>query len=135
MLVFDTEPDIDFFYGGESDSEEEFWEDEDDENGEFDPLLPRETHSMICKGVERSNMLIKSTAEGHYTADYPDDEVDSDDEYDQNPYSFRTGNASDMEEYGVEDDAYSVPSDDENRGNDGYRPKFSTKPWMKEQNI
>ena len=28
-------------------------------------------------------------AENHYSADYPDDEVDSDDEYDRNPYEYR----------------------------------------------
>lgn len=34
LLVFDTEPDMaDFFYGNESDSEDEFPEDEEDENG------------------------------------------------------------------------------------------------------
>ncbi|KAI1321846.1 hypothetical protein F5Y16DRAFT_64754 [Xylariaceae sp. FL0255] len=74
VLVFDEEPDIEFFYGEGEDSEDEWAEDEEDEN-----------------------------AENYYTADYPDEEVVSDDEFGQNPYSFRTGNASDLEEYDMID--------------------------------
>lgn len=34
LLVFDTEPDmVEFFYGNESDSEEDYLEDDEDENG------------------------------------------------------------------------------------------------------
>ncbi|RWA12140.1 hypothetical protein EKO27_g2967 [Xylaria grammica] len=72
LLVFDEEPDVEFFYGEDDESEDEWAEDEEDEN-----------------------------AENYYTADYPDEEVASDDEFDKNPYAFRTGNASDLEEYGV----------------------------------
>ncbi|RYP83204.1 hypothetical protein DL769_001400 [Monosporascus sp. CRB-8-3] len=43
-------------------------------------------------------------AENYYTADYPDDEVASDDEYDMNAYAYRTTNASDLEEYDMEDE-------------------------------
>ncbi|KAH8165817.1 hypothetical protein CIB48_g2428 [Xylaria polymorpha] len=77
LLVFDAEPDVEFFYGGDDESEDEWAEDEEDEN-----------------------------AENYYTADYPDEEVASDDEFDKNPYAFRTGNASDLEEYdmGAESD-------------------------------
>lgn len=40
VLMFDTEPDmVDFFYGKEGDSEDEFPEDEDDENGECPTFL------------------------------------------------------------------------------------------------
>ncbi|KAK3944671.1 hypothetical protein QBC46DRAFT_373994 [Diplogelasinospora grovesii] len=68
LLVFDTEPDrVDFFYGDEGDSEDELFEDEDDEN-----------------------------AENYYAADYPDEDLDWDDEFDHNPYQFRT----DLEEFG-----------------------------------
>ncbi|KAK5632030.1 hypothetical protein RRF57_007744 [Xylaria bambusicola] len=73
LLVFDEEPDIEFFYGEDDESEDEWAEDEEDEN-----------------------------AENYYTADYPDEEVASDDEFDKNPYSFRTGNASDLEEYDID---------------------------------
>ncbi|KAI0446115.1 hypothetical protein F4803DRAFT_79529 [Xylaria telfairii] len=70
LLVFDAEPDVEFFYGEDDESEDEWAEDEEDEN-----------------------------AENYYTADYPDEEVASDDEFGKNPYAFRTGNASDLEEY------------------------------------
>ncbi|KAI1384595.1 uncharacterized protein F4822DRAFT_415667 [Hypoxylon trugodes] len=75
VLVFDDEPDLEFFYGDGGDSEDEWAEDEDDEN-----------------------------AENYYAADYPDEEVASDDEFGQNPYSFRTRNASDLEEYDLDND-------------------------------
>lgn len=38
-------------------------------------------------------------AENYYTADYPEDEVDSDDEYGRDAYLYRHGNNSDEEEY------------------------------------
>ncbi|KAI0426014.1 hypothetical protein F5Y09DRAFT_334490 [Xylaria sp. FL1042] len=79
LLVFDEEPDIEFFYGEDDESEDEWAEDEEDEN-----------------------------AENYYTADYPDEEVASDDEFNKNAYAFRTDNASDLEEYGFGDQ-----SDDE----------------------
>ncbi|KAI1374570.1 hypothetical protein F4677DRAFT_161235 [Hypoxylon crocopeplum] len=75
VLVFDEEPDMEFFYGEGGDSDDEWAEDEEDEN-----------------------------AENYYAADYPDEEVASDDEFGRNPYSFRNGNASDLEEYDLEDD-------------------------------
>ncbi|KAK4147020.1 uncharacterized protein C8A04DRAFT_34568 [Dichotomopilus funicola] len=71
LLVFDTEPDkAEFFYGNESDSEDEFPEDDEDEN-----------------------------AENYYAADYPDEDLDWDDEFGQNPYQFTNQNDSDKEEY------------------------------------
>ncbi|KAI1353039.1 hypothetical protein F5Y01DRAFT_66694 [Xylaria sp. FL0043] len=73
LLVFDEEPDIEYFYGEDDESEDEWAEDEEDEN-----------------------------AENYYTADYPDEEVASDDEFNKNAYAFRTDNASDLEEYGFE---------------------------------
>ncbi|KAI1360426.1 hypothetical protein F5Y08DRAFT_47313 [Xylaria arbuscula] len=87
LLVFDGEPDIEFFYGEDDESEDEWAEDEEDEN-----------------------------AENYYTADYPDEEVTSDDEFDKNPYAFRTGNASDLEEYDVGE------SDDESDGGNTKTP-------------
>lgn len=79
LLVFDNDPDIDLFYGDGFDSDDEYAEDDEDEN-----------------------------AENYYTADYPDEEVASDDEYGCNPYSYRNGNASDLEEYDLQldDDDY-----------------------------
>jgi len=83
VLVLDGEEDNTFFFGPEEE-DEDYDEDEDDEN-----------------------------AENHYTADYPEEEVDSDDEYNRYAYLYRTGNASDNEEY---DNAnYSDHSDDEDK--------------------
>ncbi|KAJ4304435.1 hypothetical protein N0V88_002048 [Collariella sp. IMI 366227] len=80
LLVFDTEPDmVEFFYGNESDSEDEFPEDEDDEN-----------------------------AENYYAADYPDEDLDWDDEFDRNAYHYTNQNASDMEEFDERDFADDV---------------------------
>lgn len=53
-------------------------------------------------------------AENYYTADYPDEEVDTDDEYDRMAYHYRTGNASDMEEYDERDDEDFVLDDSNN---------------------
>lgn len=63
-------------------------------------------------------MLTCSAAENHYTADYPEDEVDSEDEFNRNAYYFRNRNASDDEEYDQdaydeEEDAYSGREDDD----------------------
>lgn len=75
LLVFDNEPDLEFFYGVEEDSEDDF-EDDEDEN-----------------------------AENYYAHDYPEDEVSSDDEFDRDAYHYRNGNASDLEEFGEGSDA------------------------------
>jgi len=37
------------------------------------------------------------TAENHYTADYPEDDLDWDDQFDRNPYRYATGNGSEGE--------------------------------------
>lgn len=57
-----------------------------------------------------TNLLI---AEDYYAADYPDEEVDSEDEYNRAAYQYRTGNASDLEEYDIALD---------NDGEDGGEP-------------
>lgn len=69
-------------------------------------------------------VLTLVTAENYYTADYPDEEVASDDEYDHNAYSFRNGNASDLEEYDEDDD----DEDDDGFpiGDQGYDGRFRT---------
>lgn len=67
-------------------------------------------------------------AEDYYTADYPEDEVESDDEYGRDDYHYRTGNASDMEEFDkvAEDDI--AKSDDENG-------LSVTQPWKRRTKI
>ncbi|KAK0722732.1 hypothetical protein B0T26DRAFT_703785 [Lasiosphaeria miniovina] len=75
LLVFDTEPDRnDFFFGNEGDSDDEFLEDDEDEN-----------------------------AENYYTTEYPDEDLDGDDQFGRSPYKFVNRNASDVEEYDVND--------------------------------
>ncbi|PBP18844.1 hypothetical protein BUE80_DR010508 [Diplocarpon rosae] len=83
LLVIDSQPDIDEFYQEAEDSDEEEDYEDEDEN-----------------------------AENYYTADYPDEEVDSDDEYNRN--------ASDLEDY---DEDGAVYIDDENEA--------TRYPWMK----
>lgn len=63
-------------------------------------------------------------AENHYTADYPDEEVDSDDEYGRNAYNYRTHNASDLEEYDENDATF---SDDDTEST---KYPWTDRPWM-----
>ncbi|RCI17083.1 hypothetical protein L249_2123, partial [Ophiocordyceps polyrhachis-furcata BCC 54312] len=75
-----------FFFGSQDDDEEEA-EDDEDEN-----------------------------AENHYAADYPEDEVESDDEYNIRPYNYRVSAVSDDEEFdqeGCSDDDLRLDSDDD----------------------
>jgi hypothetical protein len=61
-------------------------------------------------------LTIVLTAEAYYTADYPENELDSDDELGFGAYNYRNDNASDEEEYlGVEDedDIYGYTHEDE----------------------
>ncbi|KAL3419158.1 hypothetical protein PVAG01_09379 [Phlyctema vagabunda] len=91
LLILDSQPDIDDFYREEADSDEEEEDEEEDEN-----------------------------AENHYSADYPDEEVDTDDEYGRNAYNYRNHNASDLEEFDEDDATFSDEDND------------ATKyPWMK----
>ncbi|KND94942.1 hypothetical protein TOPH_00508 [Tolypocladium ophioglossoides CBS 100239] len=71
VLVLDDEEENMLFFGPSPDEDDDLDEDDEDEN-----------------------------AENHYTADYPEDEVESDDEYGRRPYGYRNGNASDDEEFG-----------------------------------
>lgn len=59
-------------------------------------------------------------AENHYDADYPDDELASDDEFNRNAYGFRGKRASDDEEWDEQTGAY---SDDEKDTADMLRQK------------
>ncbi|CAK7232725.1 hypothetical protein SCUCBS95973_009199 [Sporothrix curviconia] len=89
LLVFDNEPDLEFFYGVEEDSEED-WEDDEDEN-----------------------------AENYYTHDYPEDEISSDDEYGRDAYHYRTGNASDLEEFESDDKGGGAADGSDGKNTDG----------------
>lgn len=69
------------------------------------------------------------TAEDYYAADYPDEEVDSEDEYNRAAYQYRTGNASDLEEYDEREDEVALDHDGENAGEpDLFRARFETRP-------
>ena len=57
--------------------------------------------------------MLTSIAEGYYGNDYPDEEVDFDDEFSSNAYKYRTA-ASDDEEFDAEESAY-WSDDDMNR--------------------
>ena len=49
--------------------------------------------------------MLTPIAEGYYGNDYPDEEIDFDDEFNANAYQYRT-TASDDEEFDVEESAY-----------------------------
>ncbi|KFY11002.1 hypothetical protein V492_04739 [Pseudogymnoascus sp. VKM F-4246] len=95
LLVLDSQPDIDQFYNGDSDSDSDAYDEEEDEN-----------------------------AENHPSTDYPDEEVQSDDEYGVNPYQYRNRNTSDNEEYDEDDATF---SDDELEAK---KEPWSRRPWM-----
>ncbi|KFZ06948.1 hypothetical protein V501_06938 [Pseudogymnoascus sp. VKM F-4519 (FW-2642)] len=95
LLVLDSQPDIDQFYNGDSDSDSDAYDEEEDEN-----------------------------AENHPSTDYPDEEVQSDDEYGINPYQYRNRNTSDNEEYDEDDATF---SDDELEAK---KEPWSRRPWM-----
>ncbi|KAK7225864.1 hypothetical protein V2G26_013867 [Clonostachys chloroleuca] len=81
VLVLEGEEDDYLFFGPEREDDDDLIDEDEDEN-----------------------------AENHYTADYPEDEVESDDEFGRNPYHYRNMNASDDEEF--DNDRYSEASDD-----------------------
>ncbi|OBT64664.1 hypothetical protein VE03_05884 [Pseudogymnoascus sp. 23342-1-I1] len=95
LLVLDSQPDIDQFYNGDSDSDSDAYDEEEDEN-----------------------------AENHPSTDYPDEEVQSDDEYNINPYQYRNRNISDNEEYDEDDATF---SDDELEAK---KEPWSRRPWI-----
>lgn len=123
LLVFDNEPDVDFFFGEEGDSDDEWPEDDEDENGKLSARLP--TYGSFRK-VYFTDAV---TAEDYYAADYPDEEVDSEDEYNRAAYQYRTGNASDLEEYDEREDEIALENDGENDGEpDLFRSRFGARP-------
>ena len=111
LLVFGNESDAEFFYGVEGDSDEEWAEDDEDENGKLEA-------SWILQD-EGTNAVV---AENYYTADYPDEDLDSGDEFDRDAYNYR-GNASDQEEFDERDEeAYVMDFG----GNDNDGPMYPT---------
>lgn len=83
--------------------------------------------------------MLTFIAENHYSADYPDEEVCYDDEFGRNPYRFRTRNASDDEEYDVNDfvdegtdDADADADDDDEDDEEEGEEEQSRNPWRKQ---
>jgi len=70
----------------------------------------------------------QAPAENHHSTDYPDEEVDSDDEFGRNPYLYRNRNASDDEEFDEDDATFS--DDDDVVGTTKAWSKRP--PWMKQ---
>ncbi|TDZ39754.1 hypothetical protein CTRI78_v010464 [Colletotrichum trifolii] len=98
VLQFDSQEDMELFYGNEDDDSD--YDDDEDEN-----------------------------AENHYTADYPEDEVDSEDEFDRHAYLFRNVNASDDEEYDIRDgdedeNMYAMEGDERRDEEDVFQDKI-----------
>lgn len=93
VLVLDGEEDNTLFFGPENDEDEELDEDDEDENGML--LFLDDPPPIVFQKANRANLA----AENYYTADYPEDEVESDDEYGRCAYGYRNGNASDDEEF------------------------------------
>ncbi|KDN62615.1 hypothetical protein CSUB01_06051 [Colletotrichum sublineola] len=129
VLRFDTQEDLELFYGNEDDDSDE--DDEEDENGKSPILLF--SFPLILKGSVWGSryMLTRPTAENHYTADYPEDEVDSEDEYDRHAYLFRNANASDEEEFDSrdlveedDDDMYVMEGDERRDEDDVFQDKI-----------
>ena len=58
-------------------------------------------------------MLTLGVAENYYGADYPEDEVDSDDEFGHSAYKYRHKGASDDEEFGSDSDLWSDEGDED----------------------
>ncbi|KAM0434409.1 hypothetical protein ACHAPT_003505 [Fusarium lateritium] len=106
VLVLDGEEDNTLFFGPENDEDEELDEDDEDENGKLLFLDKCEGLHSTKNEANAANLA----AENYYTADYPEDEVESDDEYGRHPYGYRNGNASDDEEF----DNIDYDDDDDN---------------------
>ena len=80
---------------------------------------------MVC--TCSCHILLTSSfvpAENHFSTDYPEDEVNSDDEYGRMAYAYRTENASDEEEYGRYFDADDDDDDDKCDDDDDRRDYY-----------
>lgn len=92
-------------------SEKDWDSEQDDENGVCSLSI------ISCMKLTDFPLL----AENYYGADYPEDELDFEDEYDEDPYKYRHGTASDEEEYDLENDVW---SDDESSSESGNTPSW-----------
>lgn len=93
-------------FGEDEESDKDWNSEEEDENGESKPLADGAIYCI--------SLII--SAEDFYGNDYPEDEVDSDDEYGRNAYNFRKY-ASDDEEYAEE----STWTDEDHEGSNRWK--------------
>lgn len=123
VIVFEDDEEKEYFYGATEDDSDADGFDDDDENGMSTPFVtgPTSHRLFVAKsnsphGQTRSAVTNPpATAEDYYGADYPEDEVSSDDEHGLNPYQYRA-NASDDEEFDDGDDEFNTFSGDEEDG-------------------
>jgi hypothetical protein len=67
--------------------------------------------------------MIPTPSEGYYAADYPEDEVASDDEYDRGAYGYRHG--------GSDDEHWESGPEDWSDGDDVMQNPWKKFPWMR----
>jgi hypothetical protein len=67
--------------------------------------------------------MVPTPAEGYYAADYPEDEVASDDEYDRGAYGYRHG--------GSDDEQWESGPEDWSDGDDAMQNPWKKFPWMR----
>ena len=65
------------------------------------------------------------TAENYYQNDYPEDEVDDDDEFDRDPYKYRKGIIASDEEYDL-NDSYGYESEASSTCGGSGRSKYNS---------
>ena len=95
ILIIAEEDQFEWETFGEDEQSDKDWNsEEEDENGESKQLADR---AIYC-------MSLITSAEDFYGNDYPEDEVDSDDEYGRNAYNFRRYASDDEESTWTDED-------------------------------
>ena len=97
-------------------------------NGDIGYLILTEDDQSIWEAyIEDETVETESSddddenAEGHYGADYPEDELGSDDEFDRNAYGYRRNGDSDNEEW--DEDTGNYSGDEEEKAMRAWRTK------------
>lgn len=76
-------------------------------------------HALDPTSSQIIGLTDSAAAEDYYAADYPDEEVDSEDEYNRAAYQYRNGNASDLEEFDEREDEIALDHGGEKDGEPG----------------
>ncbi|KZF21465.1 hypothetical protein L228DRAFT_153808 [Xylona heveae TC161] len=125
VITEEDQPIWETYAEDEDDSDKDWNSEEEDENGKLSFLLPLLLSSFfwlvkLVQGCRIRHFLcillyqeadLFSLAENYYAADYPEEEVDSEDEFDRGAYHFRQG-GSDEEEYDADNAAWSDDDED-----------------------